>query len=203
MTQQDEGWRSLFDGQTTNGWREFRKPAIRDGWRVVDGALTRVAEGGDIVTTDQFANFELALEWKVAPGGNSGIFYRVSEEGQSVWETGPEMQILDDERHADGKSRLTSAGSNYALYGAPAGIVKPAGEWNAARLLVNGNHVEQWLNGTKVVEFELGSSDWEEKVRASKFSALPRYGRERSGHIALQDHGDWVAFREIRIRVLP
>jgi len=203
VTQQDAGWRPLFDGQTTNGWREFRKPGIRDGWRVVDGALTRVAEGGDIITTDQFTNFELALEWKVAPGGNSGIFYRVSEEGQSVWETGPEMQILDDERHADGKSRLTSAGSNYALYGAPAGLVKPAGEWNAARLLVNGNHVEQWLNGTKVVEFELGSADWEEKVRASKFAALPRYGRERSGHIALQDHGDWVAFREIRIRVLP
>ena len=203
VTQQDASWRPLFDGQTTTGWREFRKPAIRDGWRVVDGALTRVAAGGDIVTTDQFGNFELSLEWKVAPGGNSGIFFHVSEDGQNVWESGPEMQILDDQKHADGKSRLTSAGANYALHPSPAGIAKPAGEWNAARLLVNGNHVEHWLNGTKVVEYELGSPDWEQKVRASKFASLPRYGRVPSGHIALQDHGDWVAFRDIKIRVLP
>lgn len=203
MTQHETGWRSLFDGKTTDGWRAFRKPAISDGWRVMDGALTRVAEGGDIITVDQFTNFELALEWKVAPGGNSGIFFHVSEEENNVWETGPEMQILDDERHVDGKSRLTSAGANYALYPPPAGIVKPAGEWNSVRLLVNGNHVKHWLNDTKVVEYELGSPDWEERVRKSKFSTVPRYGRVPTGHIALQDHGDWVAFRNIKIRVLP
>ena len=105
------GWRPLFDGRTTTGWRGYRRPEMPRGWQVVDGALTRVGEGGDIITTDQFANFELALEWKVAPGGNSGIFYRVTESGEASYHTGPEMQVLDDAGHRDGASRLTSAGS--------------------------------------------------------------------------------------------
>jgi hypothetical protein len=165
--------------------------------------LTRIGDGGDIVTTEQFANFELALEWKVAPGGNSGVFYRVTEAGENTYHTGPEMQVLDDARHADGGSRLTSAGAVYGLYGAPAGIVKPAGEWNAARIVANGSHVEHWLNGVKVAEYELGSPEWQRLVDASKFKEWPGYGRAARGHIALQDHGDWVAYRNIRIRVLP
>src|SRR5919202_1955113 len=112
------------------------------------------------------------------------------------------MQGLDDARHADGKSRLTSAGAAYGLYPSPAGVVKPAGEWNKVRLVVNGAHVEHWLNGQKVVEYELWSPDWEAKVKASKFAAWPGYGRARRGHIALQDHGNQVWFRNIRIRRL-
>jgi hypothetical protein len=163
----------------------------------------RVGPGGDIVTTEQYANFELTLEWNVAAGGNSGIFFRVTDATGAVYETGPEMQVLDDALHADGKSRLTAAGSNFALHEAPAGVVKPAGEWNRVRLVVNGAHVEHWLNGQEVVEYELGSPDWEARVQNSKFRQWPGYGRAPRGRIALQDHGDRVAYRDIKIRVLP
>ena len=197
------GWRSLFDGKTTAGWRGYRRPEMPGGWQVVDGALTRVGQAGDIVTTDQFANFELALEWKVTPGGNSGIFYRVIEDADHTYETGPEMQVLDDARHRDGQSRLTSAGALYGLYAAPPGAAKPAGEWNAVRIVVNGAHVEHWLNGVKTVETEIGSTDWNRRVAESKFRDWPGFGKASRGHIALQDHGDWVAFRNIKIKVLP
>jgi hypothetical protein len=205
LTAEDQaaGWRSLFDGKTTTGWRGYRRADMPSGWQVIDGALTRVADGGDIVTVDQFQNFELALEWKVAPGGNSGIFYRVTETGEASYHSGPEMQVLDDAGHRDGASRLTSAGSLYGIYAAPAGVVKPAGEWNAVRLVVNGQHVEHWLNGVKVVDYELGSPDWEKRVGEAKFKEWPEYGRAKRGHIALQDHGDWVAYRNIKIKVLP
>jgi 3-keto-disaccharide hydrolase len=201
--EQAAGWRPLLDGKSTAGWRGYKKTEMPSGWQVVNGALTRVGQGGDIITSDQFGNFELALDWNVAPGGNSGIFYRVTEEGQAAYETGPEMQVLDDARHVDGHSRLTAAGSLYGIYAAPPGVVKPAGEWNAVRIAVNGNHVEHWLNGVKVVDYELGSPDWEKLVAGSKFKAWPGYGRAKRGHIALQDHGDWVAYRNIKIKVLP
>jgi hypothetical protein len=200
--EREAGWRALFDGRTTDGWRGYKRDDVPDGWQVVDGALTRVGGGGDIVTRDQFGDFELALEWNVAPGGNSGIMYRVTEAGTAPYETGPEMQVLDDERHADGKSRLTSAGAAYGLYPAPAGVVHPAGQWNAVRIVARGPHVEHWLNGVKVVEYELGGPDWEAKVKGSKFAEWPGYGRAPRGHIALQDHGDRVAYRNIRIREL-
>jgi hypothetical protein len=197
------GWRLLFDGSTTAGWRGYRMDSVPSGWRVVDGALTRVQGGADLVTAEQFADFELVLEWKVAPGGNSGIMYRVTEEYEHAYQSGPEFQVLDDAGHADGRSRLTAAGAAYGLYPAPAGVVKPAGEWNAARIVVRGAHVEHWLNGVEVVSYELGSPDWEARVRQSKFAQWPRYGRAARGHIALQDHGDWVAYRNIKLRVLP
>ncbi len=197
------GWRSLFDGRTTAGWRGFRMTAMPSGWTVVDGALSRTGEGGDIITEGEVGNIALELEWKVAPGGNSGIMYRVTEAAERTYHTGPEMQVLDDAAHQDGLSRLTAAGSAYGLYPAPAGVVKPAGEWNAVRLVVDGNRVEHWLNGTRVVAYQLGSPDWEAKVKASKFGEWPGYGRAARGHIALQDHGDLVAYRNIRIRELP
>jgi len=197
------GWRLLFDGRSTAGWKTYKQDALSPGWAVVDGALTRVGQGGDIVTTERYGSFELALEWKVAPGGNSGVFYRGVESPGPIYHTAPEMQVLDDERHADGRSALTSAGSNYGLYPAPRGIVKPAGEWNAARILVDGNRVEHWLNAVKVVEYELGSAEWLDRVKNSKFNEWPEYGKAAQGHIGLQDHGDWVAFRNIRIRVIP
>jgi hypothetical protein len=159
-----------------------------------------VARGGDIVTEAQYADFELLLDWKVAPGGNSGIMFRVTEDAPHSYESGPEMQVLDDERHPDGQSRLTAAGAAYGLYPAPSGAVKPAGEWNHVRLVVQGAHVEQWLNGVRTAEYELWSPEWETRVKQSKFAAWPAFGRAKRGHIALQDHGDRVAYRDIKIR---
>ena len=193
---------SLLGDNPASHWRGYRSADLPAGWQMVDGALTRVAQGGDIITRETYDNFELTLEWKISPGGNSGIFFRVVEDStlNAVYLTGAEMQVLDNAGHADGKNPLTSAGSNFALHAPTRDVTKAVGEWNQARLLVNGSHVEHWLNGEKVVEYELWSDDWKRRVEASKFKAWPRYGLARSGHIALQDHGDWVAFRNIRIR---
>ncbi len=203
-SEQQEGWRLLFDGRTTAGWRGYKKQSVPPGWKVVNGSLVRAAaDAGDIITTEVFRNFRLALDWKVADGGNSGIFYRATEAGDYVWQSASEMQVLDDARHADGKSPLTSAGSNFALYPAPRGAVRPAREWNSAELVVNGSHVEHWLNGVKLLEFELGSPEWTQRVASSKFAAMPLYGKAAEGHIGLQDHGDRVEFRNIRVKILP
>lgn len=196
------GWTLLFNGRNLAGWRGYQQKGAPAGWAVEDGALTRVAKAGDLISEKQFKDFELKLEWKISEGGNSGIMFRVAEGAEATYETGPEMQVLDDARHADGHNPLTSAGSAYGLYAAPAGIVKPAGEWNQVCLLVRGHHVEHWLNGTKVVEYELESPEWEAKVAASKFRQWPGYGRATKGHIALQDHGDRVWYRSIKIRKL-
>jgi Domain of Unknown Function (DUF1080) len=197
------GWRPLFDGSTLAGWHAYHGTGTPTGWRAADGLLTRVGGGGDLVTDEQYANFELALDWNVAPGSNSGIIYRITDAGEATYMTGPEYQVLDDARHPDGKSPLTSAAAVYGLYPTPRGIVKPAGEWNAARLVVNGNHVEHWLNGVRVAQYELGSPEWSQKVAASKFAQWPGYGKSPRGRIGLQDHGDSVSFRNIRIKVLP
>jgi hypothetical protein len=201
--EQAAGWKLLFDGRTMQGWRGYGKPnAPVAGWEVVDGAITRVGKGGDIVTTDAHRDFELALEWKVPQGGNSGVLYRVLESADPIYYSGPEMQVLDDAHHADGRNPLTSAGAAYGLYAPPKGVVKPAGEWNQARLLVRGNQVEHWLNGQKVVSYELGSADWKAKVAASKFNAWKAYGTGKEGLIGLQDHGDRVQFRSVKLRTL-
>jgi 3-keto-disaccharide hydrolase len=201
--ERQQGWRLLFDGRTTRGWRGFRQQMAPRGWVVQDGALVRAGGGGDLISRGSYRNFELALEWKISAGGNSGIMYRVTEDWDETYQTGPEMQVLDDAGHADGASRLTSAGACFGLYPSPAGVVHPAGEWNQVRLVVNGHHVEHWLNGVKVVEYELLSPDWEARVAASKFAQWKGYGRAPAGHIALQDHGDRVEYRSIRIRELP
>lgn len=196
-------WRTLFDGRSLDQWRGFRRDQVPAGWQVVDGAITRVGRAGDLITRDTFGDFELAIEWQVTEGGNSGIMYRVTEEAAETYQTGPEMQVLDDDRHPDGGSRLTAAGAVYGLYPAPAGVVRPAGAWNTARIMVLGRRVEHWLNGVQVAGYELGSPDWEARVAGSKFREWPGYGRAAAGHIALQDHGDRVAYRDIRIRTLP
>ncbi|HEU5041618.1 MAG TPA: DUF1080 domain-containing protein, partial [Gemmatimonadales bacterium] len=156
------GWRPLFDGTIADAWRGFKSDRLPPGWQVVEGALTRVAPAGDIVTREQFGDFDLALEWRIGPGGNSGVFYRVSEapELDQVWQSGPEYQVLDDAGHRDGARPRTSAGACYGLYPAPRGVVRPAGAWNETRILVRGRHIEHWLNGRKVVDYELGSPEW-------------------------------------------
>ncbi len=195
-----DGWRLLFDGESLDGWRGFRRDSAPNGWKAVDGTLARVGEGGDLITEDRFRDFELSLDWRVGPGGNSGIFYLANEDTRWIFEGAPEMQVLDDAGHPDGASRLTSAGSNFGLYPAPRGVVRPAGEWNTARIIVRDGHVEHWLNGQRVVEYELGSDDWRRRVADSKFAQWPSYGHAREGHIGLQDHGDPVWYRNIKIR---
>jgi hypothetical protein len=201
----EPGFEVLFDGTSTAAWRGFRRESFPDkGWAVVDGALKTVVGGDrcDLVTREAFDDFELELEWRVSPGGNSGVFYDVSEAGEQVWHTGPEMQVLDDQRHRDGQDPKTSAGSLYALL-APAGkTLRPVGEFNLARLVKRGRHVEHWLNGAKVVEYELMSPALAGLIAASKFKDMPRFAKEGRGHIALQHHGEEVAFRNIRVRRL-
>ncbi len=198
--EESEGWELLFDGVNLDAWRTYGQPDLHDGWQAVDGLLVRVDGGGDIITRETFTDFELEVDWMVLEGGNSGIFIRASEESGRIFEGAPEMQILDDAVHRDGGDPLTSAGANYALHPAPRGVVRPAGEWNEARMRVVGSHVEQWLNGVLTAEYDLGSPEWSELVAASKFAEWPEYGTYPSGHIGLQDHGDRVSFRNLKVR---
>ncbi len=202
--EREAGWRLLFDGQTPAGWRGFHLDHFPAGWVVRDGCLIHTGPGGgDIITEEQFDNFELKLEWRIAPAGNSGIFYRVSEKYRAVYESGPEMQVLDNAEHPDGRNPKTSAGANYGLYAPIRDTTVPVGFFNKVRIVVRGAHVEHWLNGVKVVEYELWSKDWKDRVASSKFKRWPGYGMSPAGHIALQDHGDRVWYRNIKLRPLP
>lgn len=196
-------WRSLFDGSSLAAWRGYKSAEVPSGWRVADGTLMKESTTGDIITRDQFGDFELEFEWRIARGGNSGVFYRATEEYDRIYWSAPEYQLLDDPNARDGRDRLTSAGSAYGLYPAPAGVVKPAGEWNTTRIVARGAHVEHWLNDQKLLEYDLRSPDWEAKVKASKFGAWANYGRAKQGHIGIQgDHNGALAFRSVRIRAL-
>jgi hypothetical protein len=199
--QRAAGWRPLFDGGSTSAWRGYKSQTFPPGWRIVDGVLTKSASVEDIMTRDQFGNFQLAFDWKLTPGGNAGVFYRGTEEYDKIYWSAPEYQLLDDAGHPDGQSRLTSAGADYGLYPSPAGVVKPADQWNSTLIVANGNRIQHWLNGQKLLEYEIGSADWEAKLKASKFVTYPNYGRAKQGYIAIQgDHDGTLAIRNIRIR---
>jgi len=194
------GWKLLFDGKTTEGWRGWKKDKFPDGgWVVVDGVLTLAKGGGDILTIQEFADFEFQIDWKISSGGNSGVMYRVAETEGAPYMTGPEYQVLDDDKHGDGKNPLTSAGSIYAVYPPAKKVVKPVGEWNHTKIVAKGNHLEHWLNGEKVCEAEVGSDDWNTRVAKSKWKDAKKYGKEPKGHIDLQDHGNKVEFKNIKI----
>jgi hypothetical protein len=157
---------------------------------------------GDLVSDRQFDSFELTLEWKISPGGNSGIFYWANEGTPEIYMNAPEMQVLDNTTHPDGKSPLTSAGSLYGLYPAPQDAVKPVGEWNEVRLVVKGSKVQHWLNGRKLVDVDFDSKEMKDKIKASKFAQWEPFAKARRGHIGLQEHGGDVWFRNIAIREL-
>lgn len=197
-----DGWELLFDGASLAGWRAYDHSELPGGWEVADGMIMRTGPGGDIMTDRTFRDFELTLEWRLEEGGNSGVFYLAATGEENIYHSAPEMQILDDDRHPDGQSELTSAGANYGLHPAPRGVVNPVGEWNHIRITVDDGRVEHWLNGEKIVEYVIRSAAWAELVAASKFSQWPAYGQAEDGHIGLQDHGDPVWYRNIKIREL-
>ncbi len=199
------GWTLLFDGQSLEHFRGYKKPAMPDaGWAVKDGTLWRPPGqgGGDIITREKYQDFEFACDWKVSPKGNSGIIYRCTEEHDYCWMTGLEMQILDDAGHGDGLKPNTRAGSLYDLVPCPPGIVRPAGEWNTSKVVCKGTTIEHWLNGVKVVDTDITSDKYKEAWRQSKWPSMPDTGTRLRGHIALQDHGDEVWFRNIKVRPL-
>jgi hypothetical protein len=207
-SEKEEGWQLLFDGKSMENFRGFRKDEVPSAWKVEDGAIAFAGgRGGDLITKDQYKNFDFSIDWKISEGGNSGIMYHVSEDTayHNTYNSGPEMQVLDDERHPDAKEGVNGnrrAGALYDLIPLSTPAVKPAGQWNTARLLVKDGHVEHWLNGKKVVEYEIGSPKWDSLIQQSKFASMKGFGREEQGHIALQDHGNKVWFRNIKIRVI-
>ena len=197
-------WHSLLEDHSAPAWRGWKEPGLPAGWRVEGGVLSKDGKVDDLVTQDAFGDFELELEWKIGKAGNSGIFYRGTREYDHIYWSAPEYQLLDDANTEDGKSRLTAAGSDFALYGGPAGVVLPFDQWNKTRLLVKGNHVEHWLNGKKVVEYDFKSADWKSRVAASKFASYPNYGLAPAGLIGIQgDHPGALAIRGMRIREWP
>lgn len=202
-----EGWQLLFDGQSLDQWRGYQRDTPPGSWQAQDSVLAFAAgdDRGDIMTREQFGDFEFSFEWRISEGGNSGVIYRVKEQDSPSWHTGPEMQILDDERHPDAKAGVDgnrTAGSLYDMIAPTPGVVRPAGEWNQARIVARGPNVEHWLNGEKVVEYEVGSDEWNRLYDASKFNELEGFGVQEQGHIVLQDHNDPVWFRNLKIRAL-
>lgn len=206
------GWKLLFDGQTTNGWRGYQMTTVPREWSVVDGTLTKSRTTEDIVTVDTYANFELTLEWKIDLGGNSGIFYRATEEYDHVYWSAPEYQLADDSLTPDSKNIMTSVAAVYGFYPSRRGVNKPAGQWNSARIVVNGAHVEHWLNGVRIASYELWSKEWMEKLhgvpgdstrRPLKFAPYANFGLAKTGFVAIQgDHNGALALRNIKIREL-
>lgn len=206
-TEKEDGWKLLFDGKTTKGWRGFNRDSIGSGWTVEDGFLIAPGLGGDIggdvISEEQFESFDLKLEWKVTEGGNSGIFFHVLEgDYPAVYATGPEYQLIDDIGFPQKLEEWQSTGANYAMNPPKNAKIKPAGEWNSSEIIVNGPHVTHYLNGIKVVEYELWSEEWEELVKNGKWKNYPDYGKAKKGHLGLQDHGNKIYFRNIKIKVL-
>jgi hypothetical protein len=203
--EQSAGWQLLFNGKDLAGWKGYKKDVPGAAWTVEDGAIALTAGGaGDLMTAAEYGPFELSLEWKIAPKGNSGVIYLVKEMdgADNTYNTGPEMQVLDNDGHADGKIPSHRAGALYDIETPPDGAVKPVGEWNEARIVFTGAKIEHWLNGQKTAESSYGDEAWKKKVAASKFKQWPMFGTLASGHIALQDHGDKVWYRNIKIKPL-
>ncbi len=199
----EAGFELLFDGSTTKGLRGFRSETFPDkGWVVRDGAIEHVSKGGggDIVTEGQYGDFELRFEWAVGAGANSGVMFRVSEKQSPSYRTGPEYQILDDAKHKQAADSLVSAGALYGLVAPEGKQLAPVGQFNTARIVVQGSDVEHWLNGTKICSYQLAGEDWERRLANSKFAKWEGFGTCPKGHIVFQDHGDQVRYRSIRIR---
>jgi cytochrome c len=201
-TPKSDPWRSLIIGNSLAGWRSMKSETPGDGWTLDHGVLTSLRSTGDLVTQDEFGDFELSLEWKISKGGNSGVFYRVNLDAGDAYQTGPEFQILDNLNAEDRELLNHRAGSLYDLVAPSRETVRPAGRWNQTRIVVRGWHVEHWLNGRKIVDVDLASADGRALISHSKFSGAAQFASFKRGHIVLQDHGSVVSFRRIKIRDL-
>lgn len=210
---EENEWVELFDGTSFDGWKKYGGGEVGNAWKIKDGTMYLDAankenweqgDAGDIVTVDEFENFHFQLEWKIAENGNSGIIFLVheSEDYSYPWMTGLEMQILDNDGHPDAKIRTHRAGDLYDLIESSEETVKPIGEWNLAEIIVNQGELQLHLNGVMIVSTSLWTPEWEEMVANSKFKDMPGFGKYRKGKIALQDHGDEVWFRNIRVKEL-
>ncbi|MDY0099785.1 MAG: DUF1080 domain-containing protein [Bacteroidales bacterium] len=205
----EEGWKLLFDGKTMNGWRDFNREGITATWEVDRGALSGQGLGSDstgyIVTKDQYENFILSFDWKIAEGGNSGVLYHVLERpGYNVpYISGPEYQVIDDLGFPDKLEEWQKVGADYAMYVPERKIVKKAGQWNNSKIVFDNGHVEHWLNGEKIIEFEAWSDDWFARKSSGKWENAPEYGLARKGYICLQDHGSRSWFKNIKLKELP
>jgi hypothetical protein len=197
-------WRTLFNGKEIQGLRGYKQREVPKNWVVENGTLKTVpGSATDLITTEKYTNFEFEVEWKVAPGGNSGIIYNVAETSGPTYSTGPEYQLLDDARHGDGKNPKTSAGALYALIAPPKGKQwNPAGEWNHSKIVARKGRIEHHLNGEKVVEYDWSSPEVKELVKKSKFASMKDFMSQPGGHIAIQHHGEEAWFRNIRVRSL-
>lgn len=207
-------WEWLFDGKTTAGWHTYGKDSLGSAWKVEDSALHldasvkddwQTKDGGDIVTNEEYENFHLQLEWKISPGGNSGIMFYVKEDTSKYkypWETGPEMQVVDNEGHPDGKIEKSRAGDMYDLIEGSGTIVKKAGEWNKVDIIADRGKLDFLVNGQPVLSTTLWDDNWKALVAGSKFKTMPGFGTFRKGRIALQDHGADVWYRNIRLKRL-
>lgn len=202
----NDGWKLLFDGKTIDNWKTFNGGEVT-GWKIIDGVLHNSGDGsdhgGDIITKKQYANFELNLEWKIAHESNSGVFIHVQEGlTDAIYETAPEYQLLDDKGWPTKLEDYQYSGSNYAMHVPQNAEVVPVDKWNSTKIVVNGSHVEHWLNDTKVVEYELWSDDWYARKKMGKWAEMAHYGMAKTGHIGLQDHGGLTMFRNMKIREL-
>lgn len=204
LTEQEkqDGWRLLFDGKSVDGWRGYRRNTFpKTGWKIEDGCLKKIARerGGDIITNEQFENFELLWEWRIPPRANNGVKYLVTEQRPSA--PGHEYQMIDDSIIQNKKQKTASFYD--VLPPKDHAPIKLAPEWNQSKIIVNGNHVEHWLNGEKVLEYELGSPELKKAIENSKFKDAKDFGEKIKGHIMLTDHSDECWFRNIKIRELP
>lgn len=204
----NNGWQLLFDGKSMDKWRGFNKSGIQSGWIVNDGKMVALGKGadnyGDIITKEQFSNFDLKLEWNISKGGNSGIFYGVQEGAfETPYATGPEYQLIDDVNFPQKLEEWQKCGADYAMYLAnDKKKLKEIGQWNSSRIIVNDSLVQYWLNNEKIVEFKRWTPDWKQRVSEGKWKDYPSYGLFREGHIGLQDHGYKISFRDLKIKKL-
>lgn len=201
--EKQQGWQLLFNGNDLSEWRNFKKQALRDKWEVKDGTMhLSGAGGGDILTYQSFESFDFKLEWKISEAGNSGIFILADEKGAQIYSHAPEVQILDNKKHADNKVASHLSGSLYDMVASPEASHKKAGEWNQIRILLDNQHLQVWQNQIKTIDITINSNAWKKLVAKSKFASWNGFGVNRSGHIGLQDHGDPVSFKNIKIKVL-